>query len=141
MGGQAGDWTGAVWRGSRGKGAASFLRSSSPSWWQTGPRLLTTCGGAGQGLLLAYLPTALPSRKPLNCGWLTCCPCPPPSAAVGPKDTKKEPSTTQSPLLPSGGPDGHEESAFFKMATLPFSFPSFPKSQLTGRRGGAGRKP
>lgn len=54
-----------------GKGrVSSFLPEVKlPSWWQTGPRLLTTSGGEGRDFARqAYLSTVLPSRKPRVAG-------------------------------------------------------------------------
>lgn len=48
-----------------GKGrVSSFLPEVKfPSWWQTGPRLLTTSGGEGVGLRLAGLPVNSPAQQ------------------------------------------------------------------------------
>lgn len=48
-----------------GKGrVSSFLPEVKlPSWWQTGPRLLTTSGGEGAGLRSAGLPVNSPAQQ------------------------------------------------------------------------------
>lgn len=113
-----------------GKGrVSSFLPEVKfPSWWQTGPRLLTTSGGEGVGhARQAYLSTVLPSRKP-RVRWLTCCPSPPPPAAAGPKDTKKEPALLPGPHF-SRPEDRRDESSFSKWPPSPSLSLTVHKSQ------------
>lgn len=118
-----------------GKGrVSSFLPEVKfPSWWQTGPRLLTTSGGEGWGALGRPTCQQSCSAGNLECGWLTCCPSPPPPAAAGPKDTKKEPALLPGPHF-SRPEDRRDESSFSKWPPSP-SLPHGPQIPVNWKEG------